>query len=126
MWARVIQERAPLIRISITTLFIVKEDIRSNFSFSSSTDGLLIANNIFYILGETANVSGDQDTWVDNPGQTIPNVVFTNNLYIHSEILPESLMIIDSNPFVGDPEFRSSGGLEPADYIPANVLAVKK
>lgn len=103
----------------------VKEDIRSCFSFTGTTDGILIANNIFYIPGETVDVSGDQDTRAEDPNLSISNVVFTNNLYQHSKILPGSLSIKDSNPFTGDPEFQHAGGFKPGDYIPENTKLVK-
>lgn len=106
------------------TIF-VKEDIRSCFSFTLTTDGIFIANNIFYILGETENVSGDQDTQVEDQTQTIDNVVFTNNLYENVNILPESLSIKDSNPFIGDPIFNNPGGVEPVDYKPTNNAVIK-
>ena len=103
----------------------VNEDIRSCFSFAPTTDGILIANNIFYILGETVDVSGDQDTRVEDQSQAISNVVFTNNLYKSADILPASLNIEDSNPFVGDPGFQNTGGIEPGDYIPANISLIQ-
>ena len=58
-------------------------------------------------------------------GQSISNVVFTNNLYQNEGILPGSLPITDSDPLIGDPEFQSPGGLEPADYIPTNGSVIK-
>jgi hypothetical protein len=103
----------------------VKEDIRSCFSFTRTTVGILIANNIFYILGETADVSGDQDTQVEDQSQTISNVVFTNNLYENAHILPASLIIKDDHPVVGDPRFQNTGGVNVEDYIPANTDLVK-
>ncbi|MCK4747958.1 MAG: right-handed parallel beta-helix repeat-containing protein, partial [Bacteroidales bacterium] len=91
----------------------VKEEIRSGFSFAPTTEGILIANNIFYIPGETVDVSGDN-------AQSIPSVVFTNNLYLNADILPGSLPITDSDPLTGDPGFQNAGGFEPSDYVPAN------
>ncbi len=91
----------------------VKEDIRSCFSIAPTTEGLLIANNIFYIPGETVDVSRDQD-------QEIPRVEFTNNLYLHAGILPGSLPVTDSDPVIGDPGFQNPGGFDPSEYIPAN------
>ena len=48
----------------------MKEDSRSCFDFATTTDGILIANNIFYILGRTVaiaqngNSSSQQSTQV--------------------------------------------------------------
>ena len=85
----------------------------------------MLFNNIFYILGETIDVSGDQDTRVEDQSQAISNVVFTNNLYKSADILPASLTFEDSNPFVGDPGFQNAGGIEPIDYIPANISLIQ-
>lgn len=103
----------------------VKEDIRTCFSFTRTTDGILIANNIFYIMGETADVSDDQDTKVADQSMTISNVVFTNNLWQKTGILPESLSIKDMAPVIGDPQFKIAGGLDPENYIPQNIQLVK-
>ncbi len=96
-------------------------EIISKFSFSTTTEGVLIANNIFYILGETQDVSKKSA----KINTTILNTVFKNNLYQRVDILPESLEITDSAPVIGDPQFANAGGLNPEDYIPANVSVVK-
>lgn len=105
------------------TIF-VKGGSRSCFLFSTSTDGILIANNIFYILGKTVNPT-DKKLQAKERNQTISNVVFTNNLYENADILPKQLNIKDNKPIIGDPGFKNSGGFEPTDYIPTNVLIVK-
>lgn len=119
------QKTGPFNSYIYNNTIYVKEDIRSCFSFTRATVGLLIANNIFYIPGETVDVSGDQDTQVEDQSLTISKVVFTNNLYVSANILPESLIIKDSNPFIGDPLFQNAGGFEPIDYIPGNVELIK-
>jgi hypothetical protein len=97
----------------------VKADILSKFDFSSTTNGVLIANNIFYIVGET------KDTSTEGDDVSIDNAVFKNNLYQRTDILPESLIITDSAPIIGDPQFANVGGLNPEDYIPSNASVVK-
>ena len=97
----------------------VKADILSKFDFSSTTNGVLIANNIFYIVGET------KDTSTEGDDVSIDNTVFKNNLYQRTGILPESLIITDSAPIIGDPQFANAGGLNPEDYIPANHEIIK-
>ena len=106
------------------TIF-VKEGSRSCFSFATTTEGILIANNIFYILGKTVAVTIDKDVVAGKNSPKIPNVVFTNNLYENANILPDSLIISDSNPILGNPEFRNSGGLIFSDYLPLNVSLIK-
>jgi hypothetical protein len=115
------QKHGPYNSYIYNNTIYVKEEIRSCFSFARTTEGILIANNIFHILGETFDVSGDQDTQAEDQSLTIENVVFKNNVYQNSGILPESLIIKDSNPFVGDAGFKNAGGIEPEDYIPSSV-----
>ncbi len=81
----------------------------------------MIANNIFYILGETEDVSKKSA----KINSTILNTVFKNNLYQRADILPESLEITDTAPVIGDPQFANAGGLNPEDYIPSNTAVVK-
>ncbi|MQY78328.1 MAG: hypothetical protein GH151_03915 [Bacteroidetes bacterium] len=119
------QKTGPFNSYIYNNTIYVKEDIRSCFSFTRTTEGILIANNIFYIPGETVDVSGDQDTQVEDQNLTISNVVFANNLYQNISILPGSLTIKDSNPFVGDPGFQNTGGSEPSDYVPTNLELIK-
>ncbi len=96
-----------------------KADILSKFSFTETTEGILIANNIFYIIGETVDASGNTDNvFIKRP-------VFKNNLYQKTGILPDSLIITDIAPVIGDPEFVNAGGLNPEDYIPTNSSVVK-
>ncbi len=100
------------------TIF-AKAEILSKFDFSSTTNGILIANNIFYIVGKTKDTSKNGDD------ASIDNAVFKNNLYQRADILPESLIITDTAPIIGDPQFANAGGLNPEDYIPLNAAVVK-
>lgn len=95
-----------------------KEDSRSCFSISPTTRGLLIANNIFHILGETVYVSGDQDARAENEGRTAENVVLKNNLYIRENLLPALLPAKDASPAIGDPEFENAGTADARGYLP--------
>lgn len=104
------------------TIF-VKEEYPVRFSFANTTDGLLIANNIFYILGEPTDVGDNEQR---NPsGETIKNVLFKNNLYQKVGIIPESVVIKDMASIFGDPQFKNPGGLSPNDYIPANISLIQ-
>ena len=102
------------------TIF-VKEEYATRFSFARTTDGILIANNIFYIMGESVDVEDNGKTGTG----TIQNVVFENNLYQRTGIVPESVIIEDSAPLFGDPQFKNPGGLHAEDYIPGNVELIK-
>lgn len=104
------------------TIF-VKEEYDTRFSFAPTTNGLLIANNIFYILGKSVDV---KDNEVKNPeGSVIQNVVFKNNLYQRTNVIPESVSIKDLETLFGDPQFKNPGGLNIEDYIPQNVEIIK-
>lgn len=104
------------------TIF-VKEDYDTRFSFAPTTDGLLIANNIFYILGKSVDV---KDNEVKNPeNKTIQNLVFKNNLFQRTGIIPKSVKIDDVAPLFGNPNFKNPGGLNPEDYIPQNIELIK-
>ena len=104
------------------TIF-VKEDYKTRFSFAPTTSGLLIANNILYIHGEFVDV---KDNEVKNPdGTEIQNVVFKNNLFQRTGIIPASVGISDSEPLFGDPRFKNPGGLIAEDYIPGNAGLIK-
>jgi hypothetical protein len=104
------------------TIF-VKEEYDTRFSFAPTTDGLLIVNNIFYVLGESVDV---KDHEIQNPdGSAIQNVVFKNNLFQRTGIIAESVSIKDLEPLFGDPQFKNPGGLNPQDYIPQNTTLIK-
>ena len=116
------------------TIF-VRENTRSCFSIAPSTEGLLIANNIFHILGKTVNVLDDQGMpmWknskkkkkVQKPAAGIPRTFVRNNIYISESVLPENLLFKDEHMIIGDVRFRKPGGLDAADYTPRNPQLVK-
>ncbi|MHC4996462.1 MAG: right-handed parallel beta-helix repeat-containing protein [Planctomycetota bacterium] len=98
---------------------------RSCFSIAPTTEGLLIANNIFHVMGETENVSGDQDKRVDKKIGRIPRATMTNNLYVNGSVLPAGLPVEESAPIIGDARFVRPGGTEPEDYTPRNTNLVR-
>lgn len=102
------------------TIF-VKEDILSGFSFDTTSRGILIANNIFYLLGETGVFRTGPEAYEDK----IPNLVFKNNLYNKADLMPADLRIKDTFPLSGNPSFTNPGGLKPEDYIPLNADVVR-
>lgn len=106
------------------TIF-VKADLPATFSFGSTTDGLLIANNVFQVMGRSQDVHGIQDDKVEPKGARIQNVVFRNNLYNRSAVIPENSPIHDGNPIIGEPGFANAGGVDAADYIPGALALVK-
>lgn len=88
--------------------------------------GILIANNIFCIKGETKLVLGDQYRPEVEDSQIASNVVFENNLFWNSKSWPAELSLQDTNPKYGDPVFKNPGGLNASDYIPLDSSLINK
>lgn len=97
---------------------------RSCFSIAPTTEGLLIANNIFHIMGTTENVLGDQDARIDKAVDRIPRSLMANNVYFSPSVLPDTLPIHDKNMIIGDPRFTKPGGEEATDYVPRNTALI--
>lgn len=100
------------------------EGIVAKFAVSSSAKGVLIANNIFHIVGESKPVKGDQYRPDKGAKAEIPNVIFENNLYLKEDNWPREVIIGDSSPLLGDPGFPGPGGMDIKDYIPANTRLI--
>lgn len=101
----------------------VSANIVPKIAVSSSAEGVLIANNIFYFEGAAKMVAGDQKkNEADMDG--VPNVVFTNNLFLRLNNWPSDLPLHDNAPIMGDPGFKNKGGLQLNDYLPANKKLV--
>ncbi len=97
----------------------VAANIIPKIAVSSSADGVLIANNIFYFETAAQTVAGDQKKKeVDVDG--VPNVVFANNLFLRADNWPSDIPLQDSMPIIGDPLFKNKGGVFVKDYLPAN------
>ncbi len=103
----------------------VKEGARTCMSFSPSTDGLLIANNIFYILGETLDVTGDQSTSRNIKVVEDPVYFVSNNLVANASVFPEGLPFGRIRELIGDPVFKNPGGSEAEDYTPDNTELIR-
>jgi len=96
----------------------VKEGSRSCFCFSSTTDGVLIANNIFYIHGKTLFVNNWYELDKQFSKDDLRNIFFINNLYASSNVLPEFLRQFDQNPVYG--------GLRDVELIKNKSIEIKK
>jgi hypothetical protein len=103
----------------------VRANSRSCFSIAPSTDGLLMANNIFHILGETVNVADDQDHRKDKRVAKIARALVQNNIYSSASALPKNLPFEDTTMIIGDVRYHKPGGTAAADYTPLNVKLVK-
>lgn len=103
----------------------VAAGISPKIAISSSTDGVLIANNIFYFEDAARSVTGDQKAKEVDEG-SIPRILFRNNLFLRPDNWPSDLVLQDSAPLIGDPLFTKKGGVQLVDYIPLAKKAVLK
>lgn len=101
------------------TIFVNYEQA-SKIAIDNTSKGVLIANNIFCILGKSQTVLGDQNKPDSKNEGKIEQTFFSNNLYLKSENWPNDAIITDKHPIIGNPEFNNTGGLKPKDYIPKN------
>jgi hypothetical protein len=103
----------------------LNRDIVSKIAISKVADGVLIANNIFYVEGISEAVMGDQYVPEQGGSAEVKNIFFKNNLYLDTKNWPEEVWIQDENKIIGDPNFMVKGGLKIEDYIPKNTLLIK-
>ena len=103
----------------------VDEDIVAKFAISPTTRGVLIANNIFHIKGQSETVMGDQNRADVGKAAEIPGVLFRNNLFLRADNWPMDSLLQDDAPILGNPGFQNPGGLKFEDYIPVNQSLVR-
>ncbi|WOH36238.1 right-handed parallel beta-helix repeat-containing protein [Thalassotalea fonticola] len=103
----------------------VDDTIISKIAIDNKAKGILIANNIFHIVGKSEAVLGDQYRADTANNQPIENVVFTNNLFLNQKNWPSDIAIKDSNPLFGNARFINAGGLNKSDYRPTAASLIK-
>ncbi|WP_068544291.1 Ig-like domain-containing protein [Thalassotalea crassostreae] len=97
----------------------VKSDQLAQFAVHNETNGLLVANNLFIIEGDTHYITQDIYNLVDGENPT-QDILVTNNAFLDATDWPVESLAVSTNPIVGDPQFANQGGFTLADYIPAN------
>jgi hypothetical protein len=102
----------------------VSKDIVAKIAVDKASSGVLIANNIFCIEGESKAVLGDQYTPEKAGESSVQNIVFKNNLYLRDTNWPVDVLIQDQGKLFGDPGFGQAGGKEIRNYIPRNTSLV--
>lgn len=90
-----------------------------------ASKGALIANNIFYIEGESKQVLGDQYKPEVEGESLVENIVFKNNLFLKKGNWPVESVIQDEKPFYGNPEFVNKEGKDIKDFAPTNQILVQ-
>jgi len=99
--------------------------IEAKFAIDNTSNGILIANNIFCIKGLSKTVLGDQNKRDAQNGLKVENVFFQNNLFLNETTWPQDLKIKDEKPLIGNPMYRKEGSLKIEDYLPQNLALVK-
>ncbi|MAT67904.1 MAG: hypothetical protein CMJ58_00090 [Planctomycetaceae bacterium] len=95
------------------------ESAPSYYSFSPTTAGLLVANNVFCIKGDAFALTVKEER-LRRKAAPIPRAVVRNNLYLRQPGLPPWLPVEDVGAAFGDPEFANAGGAIAGDYWPRN------
>lgn len=103
----------------------VSKDIVSKIAVDKASAGVFIANNIFYLEGESKAVLGDQYKPEKAGESAVKNIIFKNNLYLNDTNWPSEVLIQDDDKLIGDAAFSGKGGLEISDYIPDNIELIK-
>jgi Right handed beta helix region len=102
----------------------VSANITPRIAISSSSNGVLIANNIFYFEKNAVQVLDDQKKNEISIG-TVPNVAFTNNLFLTVDSWPKDISLKDAAPLIGNPDFKEKGGIAVTDYLPGNQKLIR-
>lgn len=103
----------------------VSDSIVSKIAVDKATKGVLVANNIFHIVGNSEHVLGDQYKPDDGGIGEIENVFFQNNLFLNKSYWPSVTLIQPETSFFGDAKFNNLGGINVSDYIPQNKKLIK-
>jgi Right handed beta helix region len=114
------ERKGPVNTYFYNNTIFVDAKIATKIAIDNRSEGILIANNIFYIVGESSMVKGDQYKPDDDSYTALNRVFFQNNLFFKKNTWPADALIQDNAPLVGDPQFSKCGGLSLEDYIPAN------
>lgn len=117
--------RGPFNTYFYNNTIYLSEAIAAKMAVAPTAEGVLIANNIFYVLGRSQMVKGDQFSADAAAAGPLKNVVFENNLFLRADNWPAAVGIHDRAPLIGDPGFARAGGLSTEDYVPRNVALVK-
>ena len=117
------EETGPFNSYFYNNTIFVGEDIVARMALARTAEGVLVANNIFYIRGKSEALPGKRykrDRLRDDSGR----VVFTNNLFLRVDNWPDATGIRDSAPIIGDPGFAYTDAMKIGDFRPTNTELV--
>ena len=80
----------------------MSEDIVAKMAVGPTAEGVLIANNIFYLRGRSPMVKGDQFSADHAADRPLPRACFENNLFLRADNWPAAVGITDRAPLLGD------------------------
>lgn len=92
------------------------KSIIPKIAITSSAEGVLIANNIFYFENPAQVVVGDQKK-NEKDTSLAKHVLITNNLFLRPDNWPSDIPYKNLNAFIGDSHFSQIGGRHVEDYI---------
>ena len=116
------QRKGPVNSYFYNNTIFSDASIEAKFAIDNTSNGVVIANNIFCIRGLSKAVLGDQNKQDSHGEETVQNVFFKNNLFLNENNWPKSLKMEDTAAVTGNPLFRKEGGLIIEDYIPQNLI----
>lgn len=102
----------------------VKSELVPTIAYTTTAEGLLVANNIFCLTGGSKWGKGDQFNPEKNNGQMANNVFYLNNLFINAKSWADSLYFNTEDGIYADPQFLNPSGNTVKDYIPTNKSAI--
>ena len=97
----------------------------ARIAFENTTNGLVVANNILYIVGNVKRVKGDQYNPEKADGNEARDILIKNNLFLTLDNWNKAMPYHDEKPLLGDPQFTYNGGISLTDYIPQNTALIK-
>jgi hypothetical protein len=99
--------------------------IVAKIAIDNTSQGILIANNIFYIEGGSKSVLGDQYKPDNSSGGLAKNILIKNNLFLRNNNWPKEIIINNMTSIIGNPKFINKGGINATDYIPKHFKLIK-
>jgi hypothetical protein len=120
-----IDRKGPFNSYFYNNTIYVSDSIVSKIAISPTSRGILIANNIFYVRGESKLVRGDQDQWDDNGEQPGGSVHFANNLFLHPNSWPVQAPIQDADPAVADVDLQPVTPFQLFRFLPDHIQPIR-
>jgi len=117
--------RGPFNTYFYNNTIFVGADHEAKFAVAPTAEGVLVANNIFCLVGPSRRVASDQSKNDAAAARSIQRAVMANNLFLRADNWPAGVGIDDPEPMLGDPGFARPAGDRLVDYVPTNVALIK-